>query len=321
MSILQVKDLNISFNTHRGEVRATRGVNFEIRQGEVLGLVGESGCGKSVTALSILGLLPPNARVSGKIEYQGKNLITLSNKDLQGIRASEIAMVFQDPFESLNPVYTIGDQIREVIEAHSASGSETRLQANLLLEEVRIPHPEDFQKSYPHQASGGMRQRAMIAMALAANPSILIADEPTTALDVTTQAQIMSLFEGLKKKRNLTTLLITHDLALVSEVADRVAVMYAGRIVEVATRDALFSDPQHPYTRALLQCVPKISQGAHIPETIPGEVPDPQERPSGCAFHPRCALVIDQCRKEDPELFSKKATKDHQSACWVTKDD
>ena len=315
--LVEVRDLAVTFPTRRGDVRAVAGTDLEVRSAELFGLVGETGCGKSVTALALMGLLPKSARMTGSICFKGTDLSRLGPKGMRGLRGREMAMIFQDPFESLNPVLTIGEQIREALGAHGvATGRQAGARVERLLDEVRIPDPARFSRSYPHEASGGMRQRAMIAMALSCDPALLIADEPTTALDVTTQAGILELFLMIKKRRGMSILLITHDLALVSQVADRVGVMYAGRIVEVADRDPFFKDPQHPYSKAILACVPRIDAAAEPVEPIPGEVPSPLDYPGGCPFHPRCSWVTDQCRREDPELIHRRGPDAHHTACW-----
>jgi peptide/nickel transport system ATP-binding protein/oligopeptide transport system ATP-binding protein len=301
--VLEVRDLRTSFFTEEGEVRAVDGVSFGIAAGKTLGIVGESGCGKSVTSLSIMRLVaePPGRIVGGEIRYQGKDLLKLSQAEMRKIRGNEISMIFQEPMTSLNPVFTIGNQIREAIELHQdLSRSAIRDKAVEMLKLVGIPSPEKRVDDYPHQLSGGMRQRVMIAMALSCDPSVLIADEPTTALDVTIQAQILDLLRDLQQKTGLALILITHDLGVVAEVADDVAVMYAGKIVEQGAVREIFKNTRHPYTRGLLNSIP-TPQKKRL-EAIPGIVPDLLKLPRGCRFQERCTFVIDQCKGVEPEL-------------------
>lgn len=308
--LLNIEDLRTFFPTKEGIVRAVDGVSLKIRSGEVLGLVGESGSGKSITALSIMRLIsPPGRIVGGSIWFRGEEISSASESRLRQIRGNDIAMIFQDPMTSLNPVFTIGEQIAEVLRLHKKMNRRQALEAAIeSMREVAIPSPEIRVKDYPHQLSGGMRQRVMIAMALACEPELLIADEPTTALDVTIQAQILELLAELREKRNLAILLITHDLGVVAETADRVAVMYTGRIVEEADTASLFADPKHPYTRGLLDSVPKISVETAAKRgrlrTIEGVVPRPTDLPTGCHFAPRCAFRRDDCSKPDLRLLS-----------------
>lgn len=308
--LLKIEDLQTFFPTKEGIVRAVDGVSLKIRSGEVLGLVGESGSGKSITALSIMRLIsPPGRIVGGSIWFRGEEISSASESRLRQIRGNDIAMIFQDPMTSLNPVFTIGEQIAEVLRLHKKMNRRQALEAAIeSMREVAIPSPEIRVKDYPHQLSGGMRQRVMIAMALACEPELLIADEPTTALDVTIQAQILELLAELREKRNLAILLITHDLGVVAETADRVAVMYTGRIVEEADTASLFADPKHPYTRGLLDSVPKISVETAAKRrrlrTIEGVVPRPTDLPTGCHFAPRCAFRRDECSKPDLRLLS-----------------
>ncbi len=314
--LLEVRDLSIHFFTEEGVIRAVENVNFEIYSGEILGLVGESGCGKSVTGLSLLRLIsiPPGRIVSGDILFDGKSLLPLEEKEMERVRGNDISMIFQEPMTSLNPVFTIGDQIMEAIILHQGSDkTEARKRAIKMLDRVKIPSPEKRIDSYPHQLSGGMRQRAMIAMALSCQPKLLIADEPTTALDVTIQAQVLQLLKEIQREMEMSVMLITHDLGVVSEIADRVAVMYAGRIMEYGPIDAIFSRLRHPYTKGLLDSIPQLKEKKKRLDAIPGQVPDPMNLPMGCKFHPRCYLVIEECKKEEPPLFQVNG--DHFSRC------
>jgi dipeptide transport system ATP-binding protein len=302
--LLQVEDLRVEFWTARGTVYAVNGISFDISPGETLGIVGESGCGKSVTSLALLGILPRAARVpSGTALFAGRDLLTLSDDELRGIRGREIAMIFQDPMTSLNPVLTIGRQIREALEAHfGMERGEADKRTADLLDQVGIPSAKLRLKDYPHQFSGGMRQRAMIAMALACEPKLLIADEPTTALDVTIQAQILDLLRGLQNQRGMALILVTHNMGVVAEMARRVAVMYAGQIVEEQDAAALFAAPEHPYTAALLAAMPERSSGEGRLATIPGVVPGLYDRPRGCLFAPRCRYATQHLCQIRPEL-------------------
>jgi len=318
--LLRVQGLRTHFFTDKGVVRAVDGVDLEIGERETLGLVGESGCGKSVTALAIMRLVPnpPGKIVSGSILFDGQDLCLLSEPELCHIRGHKIGMVFQEPMTSLNPVFTIGYQITEPMLLHlDISRREARDRALELLRLVGIAAPERCFDSYPHQLSGGMRQRAMIAMALACQPKLLIADEPTTALDVTIQAQIMELLQRLKAEQGLAILLITHDLGVVAEAADRVAIMYAGQVVEEAPVEELYSRPKHPYTVGLLQSVPRIDQGGAGLRlfAIPGSVPDLVSPPPGCRFHPRCFEVQEICRRQPPEYLA--LSPEHKVRCWL----
>jgi oligopeptide/dipeptide ABC transporter ATP-binding protein len=310
--MLQVDGLTVGFNTEGGLVHAVDGVSFGLDRGEILAIVGESGSGKSVTAQTLLGLTrAPNARIGGSVRFDGIELNTLDDDGWQAVRGERIAMIFQDPMTSLNPVYRVGDQLIEMIRAHrDVSKHEARDRAVELLRSVGIPNPERRVRDYPHEFSGGMRQRVMIAMALSFDPDVLIADEPTTALDVTVQAQILRLLARLNEERSLAVVLITHDLGVVAEVADRVAVMYAGQIVEEATLDELFYDPQHPYTWGLLGSLARLDQPN--PERlaqIAGAPPSLTDLPSGCRFAPRCPHVFDKCA-EPPPLQGDR--------CWLT---
>jgi oligopeptide/dipeptide ABC transporter ATP-binding protein len=315
--LLEVRDLHTSFQTSEGLIRAVNGVSFHLEEGETLGLVGESGCGKSVTSLSILRLIPqPPGRISGgPILFRGDDLLAKSEEEMRKIRGNSISMIFQEPMTSLNPVYTCGFQIMEAIRLHQRrSRSEARERAIEMLRVVGIPSPEQRVDEYPHQLSGGMRQRVMIAMALSCNPSLLIADEPSTALDVTIQAQILDLIGRLRHELGMSVLIITHDLGVVAEVADRVAVMYAGEVVEHASVEEIFARPLHPYTQGLLNSIPRLGKAMERLSVIPGTVPNPIEFPSGCAFHPRCPLADERCRNEGPPLSEQGG--DHQVACW-----
>jgi oligopeptide/dipeptide ABC transporter ATP-binding protein len=317
-AILKVDDLRVSFATEDGVVQAVSGVSFELQAGEVLAIVGESGSGKSVTAQTITGLTrAPNARITGSVTYRGRELNGLDDDQLRDVRGEQIAMIFQDPMTSLNPVYRVGDQIAEMIRAHrDVSKREAADRAVELLRSVGIPNPERRVRHYPHEFSGGMRQRVMIAMALALEPDVLIADEPTTALDVTVQAQILRLIDKLNRDRDLAVILITHDLGVVAEVADRVVVMYAGQIVENATLDETFYDPQHPYTWGLLGSLMRLDQSrtARLAQ-IPGQPPSLLAPPSGCRFAPRCAYAFDKCH-ELPALEAR-AGGNHLDRCWL----
>jgi len=304
------------FKTAAGEVAAVDGVDIAVDRGRTLGIVGESGCGKSVLSLSIMRLVPPPGRIaSGQIMFQDRNLLELSLAEMRDIRGNRIAMIFQEPMTSLNPVFTVGDQITEAMRAHdrSASAAALRSRAISALQRVRIPAPERRFDEYPHQMSGGMRQRVMIAMALACAPDLLIADEPTTALDVTVQAQILDLLRELQQQTGMAIILITHDLGIVAEMADEVAVMYAGRVVERAPAAQIFDDPQHPYTLGLLGSIPKIEENRDRLLTIEGTVPPPFDLPVGCRFHPRCVFADAACTMQDPEL--RLLGQDHRAAC------
>jgi peptide/nickel transport system ATP-binding protein len=307
--LLEVRNLQTHFPTRAGLVRAVDGVSFHLDRGELLGLVGESGCGKSMTALSVMRLIsPPGKIVNGEILFDGKDLLKISDAEMREMRGDDIAMIFQDPMTSLNPVFTVGEQIAEALRLHRKLNRNDARKATIeAMREVAIPDPARRVNDYPHQLSGGMRQRVMIAMALACNPKLLIADEPTTALDVTIQAQILELLDELRKQRELAVLLITHDLGVVAEVADRVAVMYTGRIVEESPVDELFARPKHPYTEGLLRSVPKLTSAELIKnerlETIEGVVPRPTDLPPGCHFAPRCRHRMPRCTAEEIPLY------------------
>jgi oligopeptide/dipeptide ABC transporter ATP-binding protein len=301
VSLLKVRDLDICFRSTNNPIKVVSCLNFEIKEADVFGLVGESGCGKSLTALSIMGILPRDAFAEGEISFKGNNLLKLASSSMRRLRGKELAMVFQEPLTSLNPVLTIGYQVAEVLIAHMGlSKKEAMIKTVDLLRTVKIPSPEIRIKEYPHQMSGGMRQRVMIAMAIACNPSLLIADEPTTALDVTIQAQILDLLRSLRQQRNMAILLITHDIGVIAENAKMAAVMYAGRIMEVSQVSNILGNPKHPYTMGLLESMPK-TKGIPL-KPIAGSVPRPDELPPGCKFSDRCPYVIPDCRKEEPAL-------------------
>jgi peptide/nickel transport system ATP-binding protein len=316
-TLLEVKDLKTYFHSDEGVVRAVDGVDIHIRDRETLAMVGESGCGKSVTALSVLQLIGSPGRIeAGEILFRRENLLAKKAEELRRIRGNEISIIFQEPMSSLNPVYTIGDQIMEAIRLHQKlDRRQARRQAADMLRLVGIPDPEQRLKEYPYQLSGGMRQRAMIAMALSCRPSLIIADEPTTALDVTIQAQILELIKKLKNELGAAVLMITHDLGVVAEMADNVAVLYAGKLVEYGAVTEIFSDPLHPYSAGLLQSLPRLSDSRESRlEAIPGGIPDPLDLPSGCAFHPRCSYAADICRRQEPRLISREGQR--QVRCW-----
>jgi len=303
--MLSVQDLKVYFISEGRVARALDGVSYEVRQGETVCLVGESGCGKTVSALTILGILPrpPAEIMGGNVLFNGQNLLELNEEEMRTIRGRRIAMVFQEPMTSLNPVFTIEDQIEEAIMVHEDVEKEVARQRCMqLLKDVGIPSPEERLKDYPHQLSGGQRQRVMIAMALACNPDLVIADEPTTALDVTIQAQILTLFQELKQKRQMSLLYITHDLGVVANIADRIYVMYAGTIAEQGEALHIFREPQHPYTQGLLASLPSRAKRGKTLHSVPGTVPDPAYKPSGCPFHPRCPFAIESCRIQFPEM-------------------
>jgi oligopeptide/dipeptide ABC transporter ATP-binding protein len=317
--LLEVRDLTTVFRTEEGAFNAVDGVSFAIGRGRTLGVVGESGCGKSVTALSVMGLVPnPPGRVaSGEIRFDGRDLVRLPAAEMRRLRGDRLAMIFQEPMTSLNPVYTVGDQIVEAIQAHRGlDRAGARKLAIEMLDRVRIPSPDKRVDDFPHKLSGGMRQRVMIAMALACSPDLLIADEPTTALDVTIQAQILDLMRTLRAETGAAIMLITHDLGVVAELVDHVIVMYAGKIVESAPVADLFADPQHPYTVGLLGSIPRLDENRERLAAIPGRVPSPHRLPDGCRFAPRCPFAIERCRREAPPLAA--VTPGHFSACWRT---
>jgi len=317
--LLNVKDLKTYFYTDDGIVKAVDGVDFTLKKGETLGMVGESGCGKSVTALSILQLIatPPGKIIGGEILFKGKNLLKNNPDEMRKIRGNDISMIFQEPMTSLNPVYTIGHQISEAIVLHQNLNKDKSVKKTIeMLKLVGIPNPEKRIHEYPHELSGGQRQRVMIAMALSCNPDLLIADEPTTALDVTIQAQILELMKKLKKDIGMAVLMITHDLGVIAEVSDNVVVVYAGKAVEYTTSLNTFQNPKHPYTLALMKSIPQLTDkpGKKL-EVIEGSIPDPLALPSGCKFHPRCRFASEICTKEEPEL--KNIGDNHLVRCWM----
>ena len=315
-SLLEVKGLRTHFASERGEVRAVDGVDLRLERGRTLGIVGESGCGKSVTALSIMGLIPqPPGRIAGgEVLFDGEDLLKQSPARLRDLRGDKLAMIFQEPMTSLNPAFRVGEQIAEALIRHKRiSLKEANLASVEMLRRVRIPSPEQRARDYPHQLSGGMRQRVMIAMALACNPQLLIADEPTTALDVTIQAQILELMRTLRAELGTAIILITHDLGVVAELADEVMVMYAGQVVERCRAERLFVEPQHPYTIGLLGSIPRLHLEQERLAAIEGVVPDAAAFPEGCRFHPRCPFAIEQCRRENPAL--REITPNHFAAC------
>jgi peptide/nickel transport system ATP-binding protein len=329
-TLLEVKDLHVSFATPDGVVRAVDGLSFSVHRGETFGIVGESGSGKSVTCLTALGLTSTkSATISGEINFMGQNLLALEPKELRKVRGKDLAMIFQDPFACLHPMYRVGDQIAEAMHAHEdVSKDKAKERVVELLAAVGIPKPRERYRDYPHQFSGGMRQRAMIAMALVHNPDLLIADEPTTALDVTVQAQILELIDEIKREFNIGVILITHDMAVVADVAQTVMVMYAGRAMEIAPKDDLFGKPLHPYTWGLLESIPTVTQKGARLVPIEGSPPSLIRVPPGCPFHPRCPHRFEPCDKEIPELANRGSS--HPNAChlspeekerlWVTRE-
>nr|WP_276531686.1 ABC transporter ATP-binding protein [Brevibacillus invocatus] len=317
--VLHIENLQTHFFTDRGQIPAVDGVSIKVHKGEVVGIVGESGCGKSVTSLSIMKLVPnpPGKIVGGTIRFKGEDLVTASEKRMREIRGNEIAMIFQEPMTSLNPVFTIGDQIGEAVRIHTkASKKESRQRAIEMLKKVGIPRAEAIVDEYPHQLSGGMRQRVMIAMAMACNPELLIADEPTTALDVTIQAQILDLMRQLNRDADTAVLLITHDLGVVAQMCHRVVVMYAGNVIEEGDVRTILKEPKHPYTIGLLHSLPKLEESQERLYSIPGNVPIPGSLTTGCRFAPRCEQAVDRCRQEMPELVA--VGENHRSRCWLS---
>ncbi|HHY11259.1 MAG TPA: ABC transporter ATP-binding protein [Firmicutes bacterium] len=316
--ILEVNNLTTSFFTGDGVVTAVDGVSFSIDEGETLAIVGESGCGKSVTSLSVMGLIPwpPGKILNGQVLLDGEDLLSKPEEEMQKVRGNKISMIFQEPMTSLNPVLNVGFQIMEALQLHQGlSAAEARERAIEMLRLVGIPEPERRIDEYPHQMSGGMRQRVMIGMALACNPRLLIADEPTTALDVTIQAQILDLMHRLQREMGTAILLITHDMGVVAEMAERVIVMYAGRFVEEGGVESIFDAPLHPYTAGLLNSIPRVDVSTKRLHVIPGTVPSPSELPSGCRFHPRCAQARQRCKNEEPPLFD--IGQKRKVRCWL----
>lgn len=320
--ILDVKDLRTHFFTAKGVIKAVDGIDFHLNEGKTLGVVGESGCGKSITAMSILKLIEdPGKIVTGSMMYEGRDIVALGEKEMRKIRGNDIAMIFQEPMTSLNPVFRIGEQIVEAVRLHrDYSKEEAHKRAVEMLNLVGIPRAERVVYDYPHQLSGGMRQRAMIAMALACDPKILIADEPTTALDVTIQAQILSLMNDLKSKTNTAIMLITHDLGVVAQMADDVIVMYSGKVVESANVVELFKNPKHPYTEGLLESIPSLTEEKERLNSIEGVVPNPMELPKGCYFAPRCKYAMPKCHEEEPGIYfidKENQGEGHKVKCFL----
>ncbi|MFW6035869.1 MAG: ABC transporter ATP-binding protein [Halothermotrichaceae bacterium] len=317
--LLEMKNLKTYFYTERGIAKAVNGVDLEIYPGETLGIVGESGCGKSVTSLSIMRLIPepPGKIVDGQILFEGEDLTKLEESEMRDIRGNDISMIFQEPMTSLNPVFTVGEQIAEAIIIHKkVSKEEAMEQAVEMLEKVGIPLPEQRVNEYPHQLSGGMRQRVMIAMALSCNPKLLIADEPTTALDVTIQAQILELMNDLKDSLDMSIMMITHDLGVIAEISDRVAVMYAGKVIEYTDVKTLFNNPKHPYTWGLLNSIPRLDKDEDKLNAIPGVVPSSEDFPRGCKYNTRCPLASEKCYEQDPKL--EEIESGHKVRCWYS---
>lgn len=319
--ILEIEDLNVSFSTEEGTVSAVRGVSFEVHADEILGIVGESGSGKSVSMLAAFGLLPKSATVTGSARFKGEELLGAKNKTVRRLRGDRMAMIFQDPLTALNPVHKVGDQVGEAIMAHQAGLTRREIDARAveMLDLVGIPQPDTRAKQYPHEFSGGMRQRAMIAMAVANDPDLIVADEPTTALDVTIQAQVLEVLQGIQQRTNAAIVFITHDLGVIAQLAHRVQVMYAGRAAEVASVDDMFFRPLHPYTKGLLASVPNLdTDGSGALRPIPGSPPSMLRPPPGCAFHPRCPRAVDRCRQDQPAL--REIEVGHVSACHFAED-
>lgn len=318
-NVLHVKDLQTTFFTDSGEIPAVDHVDFHVREGEILGIVGESGCGKSVTSLSIMGLVPnpPGKIVGGEILFEGKDLVQMTEAQMRQIRGNDVAMIFQEPMTSLNPLFTIGNQMTEALRIHNKDWSKKQIQERAInmLKLVGLPRAEELMKEYPHQLSGGMRQRVMIAMALVCDPKLLIADEPTTALDVTIQAQILKLMKELNERLNTAILLITHDLGVVAETCERVVVMYAGQVIEEAPTKLIFENPQHPYTKGLIQSVPDMRYKKDRLYSIPGNVPRPGSIRHGCRFAARCEFAFDRCLRENPDLY--QTSENHQTRCFL----
>jgi peptide/nickel transport system ATP-binding protein len=314
-AILEVQGLKTSFKTDSGIISVVDGVDFSIQGGETLGVVGESGCGKSVTSLSIMRLLGPNGSSEGKIRFQEHDILSITEKQMERLRGNDIAMIFQEPMTSLNPLHTVGRQIGESLRLHlKLSRKEVKDRTIEMLNAVGMPRAEEIYSNYPHELSGGMRQRIMIAMAMACNPKLIIADEPTTALDVTIQAQILDLMRDVKEKTETSIMLITHDLGVVAEMCDRVVVMYAGKVVEETDVKSLFKNPKHPYTIGLMKSTPDVEKEQDMLDTIPGAVPMPHEMPKGCRFAPRCEQAMDICLEKAPELLDLNG---HKCRCWL----
>jgi len=320
--LLEIRNLAVQFFTYQGTVRALEGVSLCVERGEILGLVGETGCGKSVLARSVLRLIadPPGRIKDGEILFKGRDLLKLSRREMRRIRGNEISMIFQEPMSSLNPVFTVGNQMQEVVALHQAVGrDEARRICVDMLRQVKMPDPDQVLSKYPHELSGGMRQRVMIAMELSCRPDLLLADEPTTALDVTVQAQVLSILEGITRRQGVAVLFISHDLGVVAQLCDRVAVMYAGGIVETASVEAIFAAPRHPYTRGLLQAIPRIDDGKETLMVIPGTVPSLIDPPHGCRFHPRCGQQFQPCDREVPPFY--EPSPGHRVACHLHADE
>ena len=315
--LLSIQDLHLVFDTARGRLEALNGISFDVRSGEIFGVVGETGCGKTVTGLSVLRLLPQTATITqGRILFRGQDLLSLSEREMRKVRGGHIAMIFQNPGSSLNPVFTVGSQMVDIIRKHfSISKKEARARAEAMLEAVGLPDVQRIFTSYPHQLSGGMQQRVMIAIALSCEPDLLIADEPTTALDVTIQAQILALLKDLRDRLGIAIVLITHNLGVVAKTCDRLAVLYAGRVVETGPTRTIFKDPEHPYTRGLMRAIPRPEFRGKRLEAIPGSVPGNPGAIRGCAYAPRCSLAFDRCHIEAPPLV--KLADDHQCACFL----
>jgi len=316
-ALLEVRDLFLEFKTSRGRLKALNGITFDVQSGEVFGLVGETGCGKTVTGLSILRLLPRSASITGgQVIFEGVDLLTLGRSEIESVRGKKIAMIFQDPSTSLNPVFTVGSQIERVIHQHmKVTKQQAAAKALEVLAAVGLPDVERILSSYPHQLSGGMQQRVMIAMALSCNPRLLIADEPTTSLDVTIQAQILRLLRGLQKKFDVSVILITHNLGVIAQTCDRLAVLYGGRVAESGSTRDIFNSPQHPYTRGLMNAIPRPGSRGKKMATVPGMVPSNPGAMTGCTFAPRCEFAFERCRAESPPLF--EVGKGHLSACFL----
>ena len=314
-NILEIEHLHVHFPIHIGTVRAVEDVTLDLKQGEVMGLVGESGCGKSTLGFSILRLLrPPGIIAGGRIRYHDHDIVTMNEKELLAIRGNRIGMIFQDPLTSLNPLFRVGDQFVETIQTHEKHVSKKRALERSAEMLSRLGIAPDRLYEYPHQMSGGMRQRIMIGIALVLNPDLLLADEPTTSLDVIVEAQFLDLLNELRQQFNLTILLISHNIGIVAQMADRVTVMYGGRVAETGDAEALFADPRHPYTQGLLASIPNIKLDQPTLHSMPGAPPDLVEPPAGCVFHPRCPHVMDKCRREIPETFKEN---DHLTVCWL----